>query len=249
MNNLLITGVMISDTTADGVNFHTGVTNSIVEHSILRNTGDDGLAMWAERTPNTKNTFRFNTVALPILANNIAIYGGSDNAILNNVVSDTITQGGGLHVGNRFGAVGIGGTTTIVGNEAIRCGCLDPNWQFGVGAAWFFALDGAMNGAIDFHDNLITDSPYEAIHFIGSGVSNINIHNITVRNVGSFVFQFQTNTAGAVSNVVASGVKFYGVYNCGVQANLQDKGGNTGWNTTHCGWPPALGLEDVLKNA
>jgi hypothetical protein len=31
-DNFLITGVWIHDTTADGVNFHRGITNSVVEH-------------------------------------------------------------------------------------------------------------------------------------------------------------------------------------------------------------------------
>ena len=35
----------------DGINFHQGVTNSMVEQTIIRNTGDDCLAMWPE-TPN-----------------------------------------------------------------------------------------------------------------------------------------------------------------------------------------------------
>ena len=45
--NLVFNGMRIRDTTADGVNFHGGVTNSTVTNSELRNTGDDGLATWA----------------------------------------------------------------------------------------------------------------------------------------------------------------------------------------------------------
>ena len=35
-------------------------------------------------------------------ANNIAIYGGRDNAVTDNLLSDSIMSGGALHVGNRF---------------------------------------------------------------------------------------------------------------------------------------------------
>jgi len=238
-DNLLISGVFIRDTTADGVNFHQGVTNSVVEQSILRNTGDDGLAMWSQNQPDQKNIFRYNTIQTPVLANNIAIYGGSDNSMLNNAVYDTITQGGGLHVGNRFGSVPLGGTTTISGNLVVRCGCLDPNWNFGVGAMWFYALDGAMNGNIQVTENQIDNSPYESIHFIGSTVNNVNFDNIVITKVGTFVFQFQSGGSATVNNVAATGVGYYGQYNCGVQFNLDWGTGNQGFNDTHCGWPPA----------
>ena len=73
-------------------------------NTFVRNTGDDGLAMWAERVPNVDNTFTLNTVALPILANNIVTYGGRDINITDNVVADTITNGGGIHIANRYPA-------------------------------------------------------------------------------------------------------------------------------------------------
>jgi hypothetical protein len=238
-DNLLITGAFIRDTTADGVNFHQGVTNSIVEQSILRNTGDDGLAMWSQNQPDTKNSFRYNTVYTPVLANNIAIYGGSDNSMLNNIVYDTITQGGGLHVGNRFGSVPLGGTTTISNNLVVRAGCLDPNWNFGVGAIWFYALDGVMNGNIQVTNNVIQDSPYEAVHFIGSTVNNVNFNNLQINKAGSFAFQFQCGGTATVNNVVATGIGYFGQYNCGVPFTITWGTGNSGWNTTHCGWPPA----------
>jgi hypothetical protein len=246
-DGLLITGSFIHDTTADGINFHMGITNSVVEQTICRNTGDDGLAMWSENVPDTKNTFRSNTIYTPVLANNIAIYGGTDNSILSNEVFDTITQGGGLHVGNRFGSRPLAGTTTIQNNRVVRAGCLDPNWNFGVGAIWFYALDSAMNGDIQVTNNVIEQSPYESFHFIGSTVDNVVIDTVTVTNVGSFVFQFQSAGSAKVSNLVATGVGYYGQYNCGVQIKITDGGGNTGWNTTHCGWPPAAEKVFILN--
>lgn len=98
MDNFTIKNSRILDQTADGVNFHMGVTNSTVTNTFVRNTGDDGLAMWAESVPNVKNKFTFNTVVLPILANNIVTYGGKDITLSDNVMSDTITNGGGLHI-------------------------------------------------------------------------------------------------------------------------------------------------------
>jgi hypothetical protein len=72
MNNFAIKNSRIVDMTADGVNFHKGVTNSVVKNTFLRNTGDDGLAMWAQDVPNVNNKFIENTIGIPVLANNIA---------------------------------------------------------------------------------------------------------------------------------------------------------------------------------
>ena len=84
---------MIRDLTADGINFHKGVTNSIVEHTSIRNSGDDSLAMWSQTIADVGNIFRFNTIQSPNLANGIAIYGFQDNGVHSNIVSDTISEG------------------------------------------------------------------------------------------------------------------------------------------------------------
>jgi hypothetical protein len=62
MTNLRIRDNVIADQIADGLNFHTGVTNSVVSDNFIRNTGDDGLAMWSERISDANDTFDHNTV-------------------------------------------------------------------------------------------------------------------------------------------------------------------------------------------
>ena len=47
-SGLLIVGSRIHDTTADGINLHGGVTSSTITNSDIRNTGDDGIALWAD---------------------------------------------------------------------------------------------------------------------------------------------------------------------------------------------------------
>ena len=140
--NLKISNVRIQDTVADGINFDGGVTNSSVTNTYIRNTGDDGIALWSNGVADANDAISHDTVQLPVLANNFAIYGGSDNSIVNDYATDTITQGGGIQVGNRFSAVPLSGTTTIADNTLVRAGTLDPNWKFGVGAIWFYASDG-----------------------------------------------------------------------------------------------------------
>ncbi len=236
-SNLLITGDTIRDTTAGGINFHGGITNATVEQTMIRNTGDDGLAMWSQTNADKNDVFEYNTVQSPILANNIAIYGGSNNSILNNIVEDTLTKGGGIHVGNRFGAVPLAGTTTIANNLIMRAGQMDPNWQFGVGAIWFYALDEAMSGTINVSNDQIEDSPYEAIQFIGSSITNVNFSHITVTNVGTFVFQLQDAGSATASDVTATGVDDAGQYNCGVGFTITQGSGNSGWSSSVCGFP------------
>ena len=244
MNNLRFTGCRILDQTADAINFHRGVTNSVVEHTFVRNTGDDGPAMWAETTQNANNTFRFNTVLLPILANGIAIYGGRDISVTDNVVADTLTQGGGIHIANRFAAVPVAGTHTVARNTTIRAGVLDPNWQFGVGAIWFDGRDGPMTATINVTDLDLLDSSYEAIHFIGSGVSNVHFDRVLIDGAGTFALQLQSNGSASFDNVVARNIGFSNpVYSClGTGAFAITLGtGNSGryTPTPYCGpWPP-----------
>jgi Pectate lyase superfamily protein/F5/8 type C domain len=247
--NLKISDVRIQDTTADGINFDGGITNSSVTNTYVRNTGDDGLALWSSGAADSGDSFSHDTVVLPILANNFAIYGGSNNSITNDYATDTITQGGGIQVGNRFSAVPLSGTTTIDNNTLVRTGTLDPNWKFGVGAIWFYASDGAdMTGTINVDHNTILDSPYDAFGFVGDyipnatppayAITNVHINDATVTNVGTFVFQLQSAGSATVSHVVATGVGLDGQMACAYGITVTQGAGNSGWSGSECTFPP-----------
>jgi hypothetical protein len=250
-DNLQISNVRIQDTTADGINFDGGITNSSVTNTYIRNTGDDGLALWSSGPADSGDSFTNDTVVLPILANNFAIYGGSGNSITHDYAVDTMTQGGGIQVGNRFAAVPLSGTTTIADNTLLRTGTLDPNWRFGVGAIWFYASDGEdMTGTINADHNTILDSPYDAFGFVGDyipnatppayAIDNVNINNNIVRNVGTFVFQLQSaGSNDTISNVVSTGtVGMDGTMACGYGITPTYGTGNTGWTGSECAFPP-----------
>lgn len=242
-DNLKISDVVVEDVTADGITLHDGITHTSITNSYIRNTGDDGIALNSSGGADAHDVVDHNTVVLPILANNIAVYGGHDNAVTDNYVADTLTQGGGIHVGNRFGAVPLSGTTTISGNTLERTGVLDPNWQFGVGALWFYALDEPMTGTIEVTDNTILDSPYEAVQFVGSSNTNIHIDHLTVTNVGTFVVQIQSGGSVSMSHVTASGTQgIAGVYDCGYGLVIDSGPGNSGWDTTWCDDMPPSGI-------
>src|SRR5580698_3031325 len=248
--NLKISNVRIQDTVADGINFDGGITNSSVTNTYIRNTGDDGIALWSNGVADTNDTISNDTVQLPVLANNFAIYGGSNNSITHDYGTDTITQGGGIQVGNRFAAVPLAGTTTIADNTLVRTGTLDPNWRFGVGAIWFYASDSEdMTGTINVEHNTILDSPYDAFGFVGDyipnatppayAIDNVHINDAIVRNVGTFVFQLQSaGSNDTISNVIASGVGMDGQMACAYGISPTYGAGNSGWSGSECAFPP-----------
>src|SRR4051812_10402218 len=240
MTGLVLSGMRIRDTTADGVNFHDGVTNSKVTNSDLRNLGDDGLATWADQNADANDSFDHDTVQYPILANGIAIYGGHDNTVADNRVIDSgLTQGGGIHVAQRFASTTLG-RTDVLRNTLIRDGSLDPNWQFGVGALWFDARDAAMSGLTNVDNILIQQSPYEAIQFVsGSTITNVKINNATIQNTGTFVVQEQVGGSATITDSTATGTQGPApIYTCGVGFTLTDGGGNSGvFGATACTMP------------
>jgi hypothetical protein len=255
---LVINDSRIQDTTADGVNFDGNVNSSTVENTFIRNTQDDGLAQWG--SPNDdSDTFTQDTVDSPGIANNVAIYGGSNATVTNNLLQDTVTRGGGIHLGNRFGATAMSGTITISGNVLNRDGQFDPGWDYGVGAIWFWPQQENLDATVNIDNNQINNSPYEAFQFqnqnqyTGSGVltgnggdtiTNVNIDNNTVNGVGTYVLQDQAAGSIEVSGLVATNVGVAGQMNCDntTDFTITQGSGNSGWGTTVCGMPAAAPL-------
>jgi hypothetical protein len=261
-NGLVLDKLRIQDTTADGVNFNAAdgaITHSTIENSFLRNTQDDGLALWSENYGDTNDTITHNTVDSPGLANNVGVYGsGAGDVISDNLLQDTVTRGGGIGVGQRFGSVPMAGTLTITGNELVRTGQWDPGWNYGVGAIWFDPAQGNMDSTVNIVGNTILDSPYEAFMFqnenayVGSAVttaptagytvSNVSILGNLVDKVGTFVFQDQAPGSITVAGTVATGVGDAGIFSCGSGFTIAQGPGNLGWSSSTCGMPASSAL-------
>ncbi|MEN3541293.1 discoidin domain-containing protein [Microbispora sp. ZYX-F-249] len=249
MDGFTLRNSRILDQTADGVNFHTGVTNSTVTNTFVRNSGDDGLAMWPDRMANVNNAFTFNTVVAPVLANNIVTYGGRDIKITDNVVSDTVTNGGGIHVANRYPGVNSGqgtavaGTITVARNTLIRAGNSDYNWNFGVGAIWFDGLNEPVNATINVTDTDIVDSSYEAIQFIEGSTETVDFSDVNVDGTGTYMIQAQAAAKATFTNVraahIGAGVAIHNCVGTGFAPTYGS--GNSGWSlgSTVCTgqWP------------
>jgi hypothetical protein len=242
-DGLTISGCRIQDTTADGINLHQAVSHTVVENTLVRNTGDDGLAIWSDASrgdpPAHDNVFRLDTVELPILANGIAFYGGTDNSATDDLVQDTVTEGGGIHVGNRFSSTPLAGTTTLARNTVARTGSLNPHTRTPIGALWLYALDAPLTGAVDVSDTVLLDSTYAALHVYGSTVRNLRLRGVRIDRAGTFGLQIQANGRVTVSDVRATRLGAAGVYICRRANTFRIVGRATGLRTRYCGPFPA----------
>jgi hypothetical protein len=205
-DGLTIRRIRVFDTTADGLNLHRGISNVIVEESFFRNNGDDGIASWAETLANHDIIIRHNTVVAPILANGVAIYGGHDIAVSDNLVADTLTEGGGLHLGNRFGAVPLSGKISLKGNMIVRGGSIDPRWHFGIGAVWLFASDAPIKAQIDLQSTTLLDSSQEAVLLFGRRIDGLAVNGLRVDRAGGSLIELRADGSATLSGVDATGV-------------------------------------------
>jgi hypothetical protein len=260
-DNLVVEDNRILDTTADGLNLNGNARGVRVRNNFLRNQGDDALAMWSLHAPDTDSSFENNTISQPNLANGIAIYGGTDIAVRNNLVMDTNALGSGIAISNQkfldpFHP--LAGTITVDGNTLVRTGAMNPNWNHPMGALRVDAYDSPVEAQVRITNTTITDSPYSAFEFVsGSGrghaAKNVTVDGATVRNTGTVVVQAEAPGAATFRGVTATGVGAAGVYNCPYPAGsgtftLTDGGGNSGWDSTwsDCStWPqPGQGNPD-----
>lgn len=244
MTDLRVTDTVIADQIADGLNFHTGVTHSAISNSFIRNTGDDALAMWSEATANAHNTFDHNTVQSPVLANGIALYGGADLTVSHNLIADPVREGSAIQVGSRFGAEPFTGQLWITGNTTVRAGTYDLNWNIGLGAIWFYALDRSIDADIQVVGDSYLDNTYNAIMLVSNwpvkdavSISNVHFRDIRVDGTGTSVVSARTAGSASFANVDARNVGAVPVNNCGSfhftpagsEFGLTDLGGNDGW--------------------
>ncbi|MDB5475751.1 MAG: coagulation factor 5/8 type protein [Phenylobacterium sp.] len=235
MSKLTLSGLRILDQTADGVNFHRGVSDAVVEDSFVRNSGDDGLAVWSHRTPDARITFRRNTVIAPILANGVAAYGGRDIRITDNLVADTVTEGGGFHLGARFKATPFAGRIELSRDMAVRAGVLDPNWRRGVGALWLYALDRPIAGAdIRIEDVELIDSSYEAIQFTGQAIDGVAFERVRIDGAGTYALQLDGPGRASFAHVTARNLGLGGVHDCASGFVVVRGPGDDGWDPSVC---------------
>ncbi|MCC8248250.1 glycosyl hydrolase family 28-related protein [Saccharothrix luteola] len=244
MSNVSVTDNIVVDQVADALNFHTGVTDSLVRNNFIRNTGDDGLAMWSEHQQDARNRFERNTVQSPVLANGIALYGGADNALVGNLVADPVREGSGIQLGSRFGAQPFTGQVLITDNTTVRAGTHELNWNIGLGAIWFYALERDIDADVRVVGNHFLDNTYNAIMLVSEwsvkdlhSITGVRFEDVRVDGTGTSVLSARAAGSATFENVDARNVGAVPVNNCGSfnfpatgsEFALTDLGGNDGW--------------------
>nr|WP_042180455.1 CARDB domain-containing protein [Kibdelosporangium sp. MJ126-NF4]CEL14400.1 FIG01137493: hypothetical protein [Kibdelosporangium sp. MJ126-NF4]CTQ88765.1 FIG01137493: hypothetical protein [Kibdelosporangium sp. MJ126-NF4] len=185
-DGLEFTGMRIRDTYADGINLTNGTRNSQVFNSSFRTTGDDSLAVWANRYVKDPavdiahdNSFVNNTIQLPWRANGAAIYGGYNNRIENNLILDTMNYPG-IMLATDHDPLPFGGQTLIAGNGLYRTGGAFWGEAQKFGAITLFAQNKDITG-VTIRDTEIADSTYDGIQFKGGGGTMPNVAITGVR--------------------------------------------------------------------
>jgi hypothetical protein len=231
-NGLVITGSRFRNLFADGVNFCNGTSNSLIENSHFRNTGDDALASWSPKGDpvNTNNVFRFNTVQVPWRANCFAIYGGKDNQIEDNLCYDVVTYPG-ILIAQQFNSNPFEGKTIVQRNSLIRAGGAMFHLEHGALKVW--ANQGEISG-LTIKDMLIDSPTFTGIELKGSyPITSATIEHVTVQGAGTSGIYLSSNLEGDVTFsfvvVTDSGKEALTNYAPKLKFQLILEEGNSGW--------------------
>lgn len=241
-HDLLIRNVVIADQAADGINLHRGIRNALVESNRIRNTGDDAIASWSDRISNEAIVIRNNQITAPGLANGIAIYGGRNITVAGNRVADVLVEGGGIHLGARFRATPFSGRILVADNEVVRAATIDPNWHFGVGAIWIYALERPLRADIEILRNRIEDARCEAVQLLGPHrVDGVKVEDLLIAGPLTSVFAIQTGGSMVAASVAADGALSNPQVELPTGFMLGQGYGNRGWTarTVQAPRPPA----------
>ena len=215
-----VSGCRIRDTYADGMNLSAGSSNCMMEQNSIRNTGDDGIALWSSATYgklDTNNTIRFNTVGLQWLANSIAVYGGKNNTISDNILHDTVGFGAGVNISSNFVPAGFEGTMTIARNTFRNSSSYNYDYSQEYGSIWFNCVSDIMSGLQTvIADNEITDSAYQGISFTGTqSAGTIQMENNRISACGTWGIEAASGISGTLNekNTIYSGTMKDTIYN------------------------------------
>ncbi|MFC1438713.1 CBM35 domain-containing protein [Streptacidiphilus sp. N1-10] len=217
-NGLYVSGARVRDVFADGVHFNGGSDNSRVDQTVVRNTGDDELALDTEGGNVTGDVLAYNTVQSPIQANGIGVYGGGDNTVEDNTVADTVAFGSGVTISTAFGS-GFTGPTYVLDNTLTRTGSYNSNWSSSLGGLWIYANQSDITQPVTVSGNTISRSTYEGVLLsYAHQISNLALTNDVINGAGTYginindVTGSMTATGVTVSNTASGGLNNPGGY-------------------------------------
>ena len=142
--------------------------------------------------------------------------------VSNNLVADPIREGSGIHVGSRFGAEPFTGHLWITDNTTVRAGTYELNWNIGLGAIWFYALERNIDADIQVVGDHFLDNTYNAIMLVADwpvkdlySITNVHFKDIRVDGTGTSVVSARAAGSASFENVDARNVGAVGINNCG----------------------------------
>ncbi|MFC7588472.1 hypothetical protein ACFQYP_35745 [Nonomuraea antimicrobica] len=125
----------------------------------------------------------------------------------------------------------------------MRSGTYELNWNIGLGAIWFYALEKDISADIRVTGNDFLDNTYNAIMLVSEwsvkdlySITNVRFKDIRVDGTGTSVVSARVKGSATFENVDARNVGAVGVNNCGSfgfpstgsEFSLTDGGGNDG---------------------
>jgi hypothetical protein len=193
------------------------------------------LAIWSSlyktKLPSEDNTFRFNTVQLPWLANAIGIYGGTNSTISDNVLSDTMGFGGGINISTNFPMDPFAGSVVVERNTLNRTGGYEYNGQEPFGGIWISAIKQDINAHLVIRDNVVNDSTYQGFEIRGPfKVSHLTVDGLAIHGAGTYGIEIRDNATGTAefSHVTVDGAPGLD-QSSAPDFHIQRGQGNSGW--------------------
>ena len=210
----------INNSWADGINLNNGSgtagnnsgNNLTARNNFVRGTGDDGLAINdATVAPEMTNiTVVDNTMVAPWWANNTGVYGGQNDLVANNLLTDSVKNYG-INIGP-FGAGGPILSAAVQGNVINRGGSLgygSEHSAIGVGVT----APASSNTNITVDGNTVSNALFDGVDV--EYVTNASINNNTVNAPGLGGFVITSSAQGNASFIcntvtnLASGQQAY----------------------------------------
>ena len=229
-NGLDVAGNTVRDVFADGIHFNGGTTNSRAEQNMVRNTGDDQLALDSEQGLVTNCVLAYNTAQSPIQANGIGVYSGANNTVENNLVSDTVAFGSGITVSTAFGP-GFSGPTTVQDNTMIRAGSYNSNYNSSMGALWIYADLADITEPVHIIGNTIDNAGYEGVLLSwGKQITNLDLTDDTIDGAGTYGINIYNVTGSmTATGVTVTGAASGGLNNPGGTYSITRGPGDSGF--------------------
>ncbi|SMD32771.1 Por secretion system C-terminal sorting domain-containing protein [Reichenbachiella faecimaris] len=185
---LLITNARIRNNYADGVNFAEGSNHCTVEHTNIRNSGDDGFAVWSSDNwghgiPGTHNTLQFSTVENVWRAGGVAFHGADGHGVNHVLIRDGRGCAGIRFTDTFPGFKFLQNNQSVMSNiTIINHGTTYDLFNEEIGAIYLSGAVGLWN--VYWEDIDIIDSQRHAITLEGGPYQNIEFHSLKVDGTG-----------------------------------------------------------------